>query len=47
MSNFKELYNNEIKKNLMEKFNYSSIMEVPILNKIVINIGVGEASQDS
>ena len=47
MSNFKELYNNEIKKNLMEKFNYSSIMQVPKLNKIVINIGVGEASHDS
>ena len=47
MSNFKELYNNEIKKNLMEKFNYSSIMEVPKHNKIVINIGVGEASHDS
>ena len=44
---FRELYNNEIKKNLMEKFNYSSIMEVPKLNKIVINIGVGEASHDS
>ena len=44
---FKELYNNEIKKNLMEKFNYSSIMEVPKLNKIVINIGVGEGSHDS
>lgn len=47
MSNFKELYNNEIKKNLMEKFNYSSVMQVPKLNKIVINIGVGEASHDS
>ena len=44
---FKELYNNEIKKNLMEKFNYSSIMQVPKLDKIVINIGVGEASHDS
>ena len=44
---FKELYNNEIKKNLMEKFNYSSIMQVPKLNKIVINIGVGDASHDS
>lgn len=44
---FKELYNNEIKKNLMEKFNYSSVMQVPKLDKIVINIGVGEASHDS
>jgi len=44
---FKELYNKEIKKNLMEKFNYSSVMQVPKLDKIVINIGVGEASHDS
>ncbi len=47
MSTLKDLYNNEIKKNLMEKFNYSSIMEVPKIDKIVINIGVGEASHDS
>ena len=44
---FKELYNKEIKKSLMEKFNYSSVMQVPRLDKIVINIGVGEASHDS
>ncbi len=36
-------YENEIKKALMEKFHYSSIMQVPHLEKIVINIGVGEA----
>ena len=47
MSQLKELYNNEIKKNLMTKFNYKSIMEVPKLNKIVINIGVGDGSHDS
>ena len=47
MSTFKELYNNEIKKNLKEKYNYSSVMEVPKLNKIVINIGVGDGSHDS
>ena len=47
MSTFKDLYNNEIKNNLKEKFNYSSIMEVPKLDKIVVNIGVGEASHDS
>ena len=40
-------YNNEIKKSLMEKFHYSSIMEVPHLEKIVINIGVGDALQDN
>ena len=47
MSTFKELYNNEIKKNLMEKFNYSSVMQAPKLDKIVVNIGVGDASHDS
>ena len=47
MSTFKDLYNNEIKKNLKEKFNYSSVMEVPKLNKIVINIGVGDGSHDA
>ncbi len=47
MSTLKDMYNNEIKKNLMEKFNYKSIMQVPKLEKIVINIGVGDASHDS
>jgi len=47
MSTFKDLYNNEIKKNLMEKFNYSSVMQAPKLDKIVVNIGVGDASHDS
>ena len=47
MSTLKDLYNNEIKNNLKEKFNYSSIMEVPKLNKIVVNIGVGDGSHDS
>ena len=40
-------YNNEIKKSLMEKFNYFSIMQVPHLEKIVINIGVGDALTDN
>ncbi len=39
-------YNNEIKKALMEKFHYSSIMECPRLEKVVINIGVGDALTD-
>ena len=40
-------YENEIRKALMEKYNYSSPMQIPALNKIVINIGVGDATQDS
>ncbi len=47
MSNFKELYNKEIVGKMMKEFKYSSITEVPKLDKIVINMGVGEASHDS
>ena len=47
MSTFKKLYNEQIKDSLMKKFNYKSVMEIPKLEKIVINMGVGEASHDS
>ena len=47
MDNLKDLYNKEIVKNLMEKFNYSTVMEVPRLEKIVVNIGVGDATTNS
>ena len=47
MSTFKDLYKKEIVNSLMKKFNYSSIMEVPKIEKVVINMGVGEASHDS
>ena len=43
----KTKYETEVKKALVEKFNYSSIMQVPALKKIVINIGVGDAISDS
>ena len=46
MSTLKELYNKEIVKSLMKQFKYSSTMEVPKLEKIVINMGVGEAARD-
>ncbi len=39
-------YQNRIKGALMEEFDYDSIMQVPKLDKVVINMGVGEASQD-
>lgn len=42
----KDLYNNEIKDALMKEFNYASVMEVPKLEKIVVNIGVGDGSHD-
>ena len=40
-------YEKEIKKALMDKYHYSSIMEVPHLEKIVLNVGVGEAITNS
>ncbi len=47
MSSLKELYTKNIVPALMKEFKYSSIMQVPKLEKIVINMGVGEASVDS
>ena len=46
MSTFKDLYNNDIKKDLMKEFKYTSVMQVPKLEKIVVNMGVGEGSHD-
>jgi large subunit ribosomal protein L5 len=43
----KERYESEIRPGLQERFGYSSSMEVPKLEKITINMGVGEAKQDS
>jgi Ribosomal protein L5 len=40
-------YNKEVKANLMKKFEYKSSMQVPKLSKIVVNIGCGDATQDS
>ena len=40
-------YENEVRKALMEKYNYSSPMQIPAINKIVVNIGCGDATQDS
>ena len=47
MNRLKEKYNNEIVKDLMSKHNYKSIMEVPKLDKIVVNMGVGDATTNS
>ena len=47
MEILKEQYQKEVVPALMKKFGYKSIMEVPKLNKIVINIGVGDGSHDS
>ena len=47
MNRLKERYDNEIVKSLMEKFNYSSKMQAPKIEKIVLNIGVGDAVSNS
>ncbi|GAC41086.1 50S ribosomal protein L5 [Paenibacillus popilliae] len=43
----KERYLNEITPALMQKFNYTSVMQVPKVEKVVINMGMGEAVQNS
>ena len=47
MNRLKEKYNNEIVPSLREKYNYTSIMEVPKLDKIVVNMGVGDATTNA
>lgn len=46
MARLKELYNKELVPRLMKDFNYKSVMQVPKLEKIVINMGLGEAIQN-
>ena len=46
MSNFKEKYTKEIIPALMKEFGYTSVMQVPKLEKIIVNIGAGEGSKD-
>ena len=40
-------YNTEIAPSLMKKFGYKSVMQIPKLDKIVVNVGVGEAKENS
>ena len=47
MSRFSELYKNEVAPALMNKFNYKSSMQIPRFNKIVINVGAGDAKDNS
>ncbi|MCI8490195.1 MAG: 50S ribosomal protein L5 [Lachnospiraceae bacterium] len=47
MSRLKEQYQNEIVDAMMKKFGYKNIMEVPKLDKIVVNMGVGEAKENA
>lgn len=47
MSRLKETYNSEIVEAMMKKFNYKNVMEVPKIEKVVINMGVGEAKENA
>lgn len=47
MARLKDKYANEVKNALMEKFQYKSPMQIPSLNKIVINMGLGDAKDNS
>lgn len=46
MSNLKTLYKETIINDLMKEFNYKTVMQVPKLDKIVINMGIGEGARD-
>ena len=47
MARLKEMYNNEIVDAMTKKFGYQNILQVPKLEKIVVNMGVGEAKENS
>ncbi|MBE6558952.1 MAG: 50S ribosomal protein L5 [Ruminococcaceae bacterium] len=47
MARMKELYTSEIAPSLMQKFAYKSVMQIPKLDKIVINVGCGDAKENS
>jgi len=47
LSRLKEQYDNEIKDAMVKKFGYKNVMEIPKLSKIVVNMGVGEAKENS
>ncbi|MBR3308705.1 MAG: 50S ribosomal protein L5 [Lachnospiraceae bacterium] len=47
MSRLKDMYNSEIVDAMMKKFEYKNIMQVPKIDKIVVNMGVGEAKDNA
>lgn len=46
MARFKDKYTQEVTKALMEKFQYKNVMEIPKIEKIVVNMGLGEAKDN-
>ncbi len=47
MARLKETYRSEVAPALMNKFNYKSVMQIPKLDKVIINVGCGEARENS
>ncbi len=47
MARLAEVYKNEVAPALMKKYNYKSVMQIPKLEKIVINVGAGEAKENA
>ena len=47
MARLREFYNAEVAPALMKEFGYKSVMQIPKLDKIVVNVGVGEAKENS
>ena len=47
MERLQEKYNKEIAPAMKEKFNYSSVMQIPKLEKIVINMGAGDVRENA
>ena len=47
MARMKEMYKAEVAPALMSKFGYKSVMEIPRLEKVIVNVGVGEAKENA
>jgi len=47
MATLKETYKSEVAPALMKKFGYKSVMQIPKINKVVINVGAGEARENA
>ena len=47
MNRLRQKYENEVKNQMVEKFGYKSVMQIPTIDKIVINMGIGEAKENS
>lgn len=47
MARLAEVYKNEVAPALMKKYNYKSVMQIPKLEKVVINVGAGEAKENA